>query len=84
VTKSNPGFVGPHTGELEKVLDSLGRRCRATLLVTQFFPSAPRMRFMSASEMSLAASRVNMVSIQRFPMLPTRHGMEVDDARFFL
>jgi hypothetical protein len=25
-----------------------------------------------------------MVSIQRFPMLPTRHGMEVDDARFFL
>lgn len=38
---------------------------------------------MSASEMSLAASRVNMVSLQRLPMLVTWHGMEVDDARFF-
>lgn len=35
---------------------------------------------MSASELSLAASRV-YVSLQR--LLPTRHGMEVDSARFF-
>jgi hypothetical protein len=68
------GLVGPLMDELKKVLDSLAIGCRATLLVTQFFPSAPRMRFMSASEMSLAASRVNMVSLQRLPMLPKLHG----------
>jgi hypothetical protein len=38
---------------------------------------------MSTSEMSLAASRVDMVSLQRLPMLPTRQGMEVDSARSF-
>jgi hypothetical protein len=80
-TESDSGLIGPLMGEFEKVLDSLG--CRTTLLDTQFFPSAPRMRFMSTSEMSLAASRVNMVSLQRLPMLPTRHSMEVDGARFF-
>ena len=53
------------------------------LLVTQFFLSAPRKLFMSASETSITASRVNMVSLQRWPMLPTRHSMEVDGARFF-
>lgn len=74
-TDRDPGLVEPLMGELEKVLDSLG--CRATLIVTQFFPSAPRMRFMSASEMSLAELRVycNENQLQRLPMLPKLHGM---------
>ncbi len=36
---------------------------------------------MSASEMSFAASQVDVVSLER--LLPTRHGMKVDSARFF-
>ncbi len=37
-----------------------------------------------SSEMSLAALRVNMVSLQRLPMLRMRHWMDVDGARFSL
>ncbi len=50
---------------------------RETLMVARFF----RIR---SSEMSLAALRVNMVSLQRLPMLRMRHWMDVDGARFSL